>query len=129
MKVGKSKKEGWLRKVLNQPWCQTKQQAVMRPGKVTATKEKSEMEMKSVGLFSERYAKRSIVLLNRVNRQARKIRMKRIVRKPLRCPPSFSTLQGPTGQFFSQQKVPYQVWGPREVWQKIRFFCFPLNFL
>ena len=49
-----------MRKVLNQPWCQTKQQAVMRPGKVTATKEKSEIEMKSVGLFSERYVKRSI---------------------------------------------------------------------
>ena len=77
----------------------------MRPGKVTATKEKSEMEMKSVGLFSERYAKRSIVLLNRVNRQARKIRMKRCVRKPLRGPPSFSTLQGPTFNTFAMPRL------------------------
>ena len=96
VKAGRSKKEGWARKVLNQPSCQVKQQAVMRPGRVTAIRLNIEMEMKFVGFFSERYVIRSMVLLNRVKRQARKMRKKRIVRKPLRWPPSFSTLQGPT---------------------------------
>ena len=109
VKVGKSKKEGWLRKVLNQPWCQVKQQAVMKPGKVTAMKEKSEIKLKFWGFFSEIYVKRSIVLLNRVKRQARKIRMKRVVRKPLRWPPSFSTLQGPTFSTFAMPRLAEQI--------------------
>lgn len=95
VKVGRRRKEGWARKVLNQPSCQTKQQAVIRPGKVTAIRLNIEMEMKSKGFFSARYVIRSMVLLNRMKRQARKMRKKRIVRKPLRWPPSFSTLQGP----------------------------------
>ena len=101
VKVGKSKKDGWLRKVLKLPWCQVKQRAVISPGRETTMKSKIEKKMKFVGLFSERYVKRNIDLPNRVKRHARKIRMKRIVRKPLRRPPSLSTLQGPTFKTFA----------------------------
>ena len=45
VKAGRSQKEGWARKVLNQPSCQMKQQAVMRPGRVTAIRLNIEMEM------------------------------------------------------------------------------------
>ena len=82
VKVGKSKKDGWLRKVLKLPWCQVKQKAVISPGRETTMKSKIEKKMKFVGLFSERYVKRNIDLPNRVKRHARKMRMKRIVRKP-----------------------------------------------
>ena len=85
VKVGKSKNEGWARKVLKQAWCQLKQHPVIRPGKVAPIRLNIEMEMKFVSLFSdERYLIRSMVLLNRVKRQARNMRKKRVVRKPFR---------------------------------------------
>ena len=66
VKVGRRRKEGWARKVLNQPSCQTKQQAVIRPGKVTAMKEQRNGN-EICKTFSERYVKRSIVLLNSIS--------------------------------------------------------------
>ena len=94
--VDKSKKDGWLRNVLSPPGCHVEQQAMMKPGKVERVKVKIEKWMKVNGLFPDTYVKRSMVLLKRTKRQARKMRKKRSVRKPLRGPSSLRTLQGPT---------------------------------
>ena len=94
--VDKSKKDGWLRNVLSPPGCHVEQQAMMKPGKVERVKVKIEKWMKVNGLLPDTYVKRSMVLLKRTKRQARKMRKKRSVRKPLRGPSSLRTLQGPT---------------------------------
>ena len=69
---------------------------MMKPGKVERAKVKIEKWMKVNGLLPDTYVKRSMVLLKRTKRQARKMRKKRSVRKPLRGPSSLRTLQGPT---------------------------------
>ena len=96
VKVDKSKKDGWLRNVFSPPGCHVEQQAMMKPGKVERVKVKIEKWMKVNGLLPDTYVKRSMVLLKRTKRQARKMRKKRSVRKPLRGPSSLRTLQGPT---------------------------------
>ena len=82
--IGKSKREGCLRKVLKRVRCQVKVTPVIRPGRVSRGTGKGKIMADNKNLA------------NIVHRQARKMTMNRMERKPLRSPPSETTLQTPT---------------------------------
>ena len=82
--VGNRKREGCLRKVLKRVRCQVKVTPVIRPGRVSRGTGKGKIRADIQNLT------------NIVNRQARKMMMNRMERKPLRSPPSENTLHTPT---------------------------------
>ena len=82
--AGKSKRDGCLRKVLKRVRCQVKVTPVIRPGRV------------SRGTGKGKITRDIQNLANNVHRHARKMTMNRMERKPLRSPPSETTLQTPT---------------------------------
>ena len=82
--AGKSKRDGCLRKVLKRVRCQVKVTPVIRPGRVSRGTGKGKI-LRDI---------QNLTII--VHRQARKMTMNRMERKPLRSPPSETTLQTPT---------------------------------
>ena len=75
---------------MKRPWCQVKVTPVIRPGRVSRGKGKGKFSL------SEKIMEDNQNLPISVNRQARKMTMNRMERKPLRSPPSENTLHTPT---------------------------------
>ena len=87
--IGKSKREGCLRKVLRRLWCQVKMVPVIRPGTL-----KEQRTIKNV--TDVPFKLEEIVLAQSVEMQERKMMMNLMERYPPRSPPSATTLQTPT---------------------------------
>ena len=94
--VGKSKREGCLRKVLKRARCQMKVTPVIRPGRVSRGKGKGSERPERIGRIEAENQNLPII----VDRQARKMTMNRMERKPLRSPPSATTLHVPTLEIY-----------------------------
>ena len=90
--VGKSKREGCLRKVLRRLWCQVKMVPVIRPGRLKEQRTiKNVIDVTDVPLKAVKK-----VLADSVKKQARNIMMNLMERYPPRTPPCATTLQTPT---------------------------------
>ena len=90
--IGKSKREGCLRKVLRRLWCQVKMVPVIRPGRL-----KEQRTIKNVTDVTDVPLKAvKKVLADSVKKQARNIMMNLMERYPPRSPPCATTLQTPT---------------------------------
>ena len=86
VKVGKSRREGWVRKVLTREWWRIKIIPVIRPGRRTEEKARI-VEMRGwLELSQTRPTEKIRALPKSVKRHARKMRMNLQERKPPRSP-------------------------------------------
>ena len=85
--IGKSKREGWLRKVLKMSRCRMKMIPVMMPGRITMMKLEIELRTRFSKIGVSRIPREATpALLKRVKKLARKMRMNLRERKPPRSP-------------------------------------------
>ena len=95
VKVGKSRREGWVRKVLKREWWRIKIIPVIRPGRRTEEKARIVEMRGSLEMEQTRPTEKIRALPKSVKRHARKMRMNLQERKPPRSPLSGRMPQTP----------------------------------